>query len=123
MEDADRFIEGVLKASDPANKWEYEQVQTATWGHLQPERRLLMALLEDCFLTLRGRRVPGLANRNQRAARYEALAWVERGDTGAFSLIDTCAHLGFSVRAVRKEARKAYEVGKKPGEYFNRVTR
>jgi len=123
MDEADKFVEAVLKASDPSNRYEYEQTQTAHWGNLQPEKKLLMAILEDAFLCIRGRRTAGTTTKRQKSSRDEAMEWVDRDDRGATGFIEVCQHLDFNCQVLRKKAREAYDAGKRPGEYFNRVVK
>ncbi|MDZ4344697.1 MAG: hypothetical protein U1E51_19925 [Candidatus Binatia bacterium] len=123
MDDAERFIEMILKASDPANKYEYEQTQTATWGNLMGEEKLLMALLEDAFLSIRGRRTAGVTTKQQKPAREEAMEWVERMEDSPFGFVFTCHILELNAQAVRKAARAAYASEEKTGRHLNRVVR
>ena len=67
LTDRDDFIVALLQVDEGA-KYDYEQTQRATQGHLSGELRLLMAVLLDALDTVRGKPRAGLYIRRERCA-------------------------------------------------------
>lgn len=74
---------------------------------VQPERRLLLALLTDAWNTLD--RYTGMKGRRAQHLATEAWSWMEAGNVGTMPFDDTCEHLGINPDTFRKGVLKALE--------------
>jgi len=100
----ERVIGNILKQSDPANAYQFQQVQTPTLGNWTPEQRLLAALIEDAVLVIRhNRKMPGDNNRWGKNSRREAVLWVRSEDQQyPYSFNNACHALNINCEAARK---------------------
>jgi hypothetical protein len=96
------IVDRLLKTSDPSLRFEFDRAQCGRIGKMEPEEKLMLAILEDALNHLRGKPVAGLAGKPQRWAYEETIQWFQ-SDTEdyVFSFVTICERFGFEPRAVR----------------------
>ena len=93
-----------------------EQVAVRGAAALQPEKRLMLAILEDAAATLM-RRLPARHREGRRVSR-EAARWLASTDTASpFAFLRICEALGLDAGCVRKGLLRAGNArdGESPG--------
>ena len=90
---------------------------------LQPEKRLMLAILEDATATLLRHPTPGHAG--SRRALRETEAWVDSPDTESpFAFIRICEALGLDAQWLRTGLARAQVAREgEPGKYRRRLVR
>lgn len=79
------------------------QFYAAREGAPSPEQRLLLAALEECILSLRGRRLGHITTLTRATRRHdEDVAWVASDDRTYGSFLHICDALGFAPEPLRR---------------------
>lgn len=110
----------MLRSAQPEVAADYHEANTATLGKLEPEKLLMIAVMQDALdaldghvtagtytLSKSGRKNDSLMLRRREQVKREARRWfASNEDWWPFQFVVICDYLGYDAEAVRAQIRE-----------------